>query len=131
MPPFTILATAADASAPSQAGYLWIAGLLAALPSIMSLFTLASQFVQRREFETLKSRVDEDRATVLRVTAELSETITNLRDEMPAMERRLNDNSEQRAEKNHERTNEVLAAVSKLTGEFEQLLRKRTHGHTI
>lgn len=109
-----LLAAAAD-SAPSSAA-LWITGGLAASGGISTVISIAAVFATRREVEALDRRV-----------VELREDNEALRRELQETERRLQIASEQRANENHRRTNEILEAVSRLAGAFHQ---SQHHDHT-
>jgi DNA anti-recombination protein RmuC len=110
-----ILASALEPTNPNAAGALWITGALAASGGVSTIIALAALFATRREVEALEKRL-----------AETVNDMKQLRDDLQEMERRLNAASEQRALENHKRTNEILEAVSRLGGRFEQ---ESTHRH--
>jgi len=93
----------------SQSGIMWIAGLLAVSGPVSALASLVGHFATRREVEALDKRV-----------TQLTEDNHELRRELQDMERRLQASSEARALANHERTNEILEAVSRLAGRFDE-----------
>lgn len=115
-----ILLAAAVEDSVTRAGSLWILGLVGASTALLNLFTMFTTFVQRRELEALERRVNEGRAEVMKIRDEVTADLQEFRAEMNQMERRLNEASEARALKNHERTNEILEHLAELSGKFEQ-----------
>lgn len=97
-------------------GVLWIAGLMAAAGPLSAIFTLVGHFATKREVESLEKRYAESRAEITELRVEMAQ----LREDIGDMERRLMNASENRAQANHERTNEILAAVMRLEGRFDQ-----------
>jgi membrane protein implicated in regulation of membrane protease activity len=113
--PLFLLIFLADASAAANAsGALWITGGLAASGGISTIISLAALFATRREVEALEKRL-----------AENINDLKQLREDLSEMERRLTLAGEQRALEAHRRTNEILSAVARLGGQFDQ----QTHSH--
>lgn len=124
-----LLAIFAEAApdASSAAGAIWLTGAFAAAGGVTAVINLAALFATRREVEALEKRVTEtrkeqeerDRITaeaLVAVRREIAEGLTEARSEIAEMERRLNQSGEHRAKETHDRINEVLSAVSHLSG---------------
>lgn len=116
--PALMIFASADAQATSTA--LWVAGGFAALGGIPGIMALLSQFATRRELETMEKRLAETRQDFQNFRNETRAGFQTLADEISDAERRLNSGSEERAEKTHNRINEILASLSTLAGRFDQ-----------
>lgn len=118
LPPALLLIAAADAQSASTA--LWVAGGFAALGGIPGIMALLSQFATRRELEAMEKRLTETRQDFQTFREETREGFQAIAEEISDAERRLNQGSEDRAEKTHNRINEILAGLSKLSGRFDE-----------
>lgn len=116
MPLPIVLFLLSAAEPAGSTGVLWVAGLMAAAGPVSAIVTLVGHFATKREVETLEKRHAESRVEIAQLRDEMGE----LRDEISEMERRLMNASEVRAVASHERTNEILAAVMRLEGRFDQ-----------
>ncbi|MBX3732604.1 MAG: hypothetical protein KF791_08425 [Verrucomicrobiae bacterium] len=108
------LAAATEPGLPT--GVLWFAGLLAASGPLSSLVALVGVFATRREVEALERRINETRMQLDSISEDISD-----------LERRLNHASEDRALKTHERINEILREISRLSGRFDQQQHANDH----
>jgi peptidoglycan hydrolase CwlO-like protein len=99
----------AEISSNAQAnGGLWIAAGIAALGGVPGVIAVFSLFATRREVQAQEHRIQKT-----------EEALKELHRDLHAMENRITEAGEKRAVALHERTNEILSAVSELRGRFE------------
>jgi len=110
----------AEISANAQAnGGLWIAAGIAALGGVPGVIAVFSLFATRREVQSLESKVKADADANIKRLEKTEKALDDLQRELHMMENRITEAGEKRAIAIHDRTNEILSAVSELRGRFE------------
>jgi uncharacterized Ntn-hydrolase superfamily protein len=110
----------AEISSNAQAnGGLWIAAGIAALGGVPGVIAVFSLFATRREVQALESKTAADARMAAERLDKTEEALKDLQRELHAMENRITEAGEKRAIAIHDRTNEILSAVSELRGRFE------------
>lgn len=110
----------AEISSNAQAnGGLWIAAGIAALGGVPGVIAVFSLFATRREVQALECKVKADAEANAQRIEKTEATLKELQRDLHAMENRITAAGEERAIALHERTNEILSAVSELRGRFE------------
>jgi hypothetical protein len=110
----------AEISSNAQAnGGLWIAAGIAALGGVPGVIAVFSLFATRREVQALEAKVKADAEDNGKRIEKTEATLRELQRDLHAMETRITAAGEERAVALHERTNEILSAVSELRGRVE------------
>jgi predicted nucleic acid-binding Zn-ribbon protein len=110
----------AEISSNAQAnGGLWIAAGIAALGGVPGVIAVFSLFATRREVQSLESKVKADAEANIKRLEKTEKALDDLQRELHMMENRITEAGEKRAIAIHERTNEILSALSELRGRFE------------
>lgn len=116
----------AEISSNAQAsGGLWIAAGIAALGGVPGVIAVFSLFATRREVQALEAKVKSDAEANARRMDKTEKALEELHRELHMMENRITEAGEKRAVALHERTNEILSAVSELRGRFEATAERR------
>lgn len=109
----------AEISSNASAGVLWIGAGIAAMGGIPGVIAVFSLFATTREVRSLEIKVKADADANAKRLEKTEKALEDLQRELHMMENRITDAGEKRAVALHERTNEILSAVSELRGRFE------------
>lgn len=114
-----------SSNAAGNAGGLWIAAGIAALGGVPGVIAVFSLFATRREVQALEAKTALDARLAGERLDKTEEALKDLQRELHAMENRITEAGEKRAIAIHERTNQILEAVSELRGRFEAAADRR------
>lgn len=114
-----------SSNAAGNAGGLWIAAGIAALGGVPGVIAVFSLFATRREVQALEAKTAKDAALAAERLDKTEEALKDLQRELHNMENRITEAGEKRAIAIHERTNQILEAVSELRGRFDATADRR------
>lgn len=100
---------------------LWIAAGIAALGGVPGVIAVFSLFATRREVQALEAKTASDSLASMVRLDKTENALRDLQRDLHAMENRITEAGEKRAVSIHDRTNDILEAVSELRGRFDSM----------